>query len=172
MRARSGGHSYAGYSIIANGVVLDLRKLNAITINQPARYGDVGAGAQWSTSTRSSTAWASTLPAGPAPRSASRACRSGRLWPGVPALWPDLRQPAAAEIVTAEGQLRTVEHQTDGDLLWALKGGGGGNFGVVTQFTFKVHPVPANATYFDVSWPWSSADEAIAAWQGVGPACA
>jgi FAD/FMN-containing dehydrogenase len=53
--------------------------------------------------------------------------------------------------------------------LWALKGGGGGNFGVVTQFTFRIHSVPARATYFQVNWPWSSADEAIAAWQDWAP---
>src|SRR5205823_6419832 len=49
------------------------------------------------------------------------------------------------------------------------KGGGGGNFGVVTQFTFRIHPIPPHATYFQVSWPWSSAAEAIAAWQDWAP---
>jgi FAD/FMN-containing dehydrogenase len=75
----------------------------------------------------------------------------------------------AVQIVTANGQLRTVSHQSDPDLLWALKGGGGGNFGVVTAFTFKVHPMPATAAYFEVIWPWSSAETAIEAWQSWGP---
>src|SRR5207248_2436052 len=75
----------------------------------------------------------------------------------------------SADIVTADGQLRTVNDRTDGDLLWALKGGGGGNFVVVTAFTFNVHPVPASAAYFNVTWPWSSASDAIAAWQSWAP---
>jgi hypothetical protein len=75
----------------------------------------------------------------------------------------------AVQIVTADGRLRTVNKTTDSDLLWALKGGGGGNFGVVTEFTFKVYPLPASAAYFDVVWPWSSASEAIAAWQAWAP---
>jgi hypothetical protein len=73
------------------------------------------------------------------------------------------------KIVTADGRLRTVNKKTDSDLLWALKGGGGGNFGVVTEFTFKIHPLPASAAYFNVTWPWSSATEAIDAWQSWAP---
>ena len=53
--------------------------------------------------------------------------------------------------------------------MWALRGGGGGNFGIVTEFVFKVHPMPQSATYFEVRWPWSSADEAIEAWQSWAP---
>jgi hypothetical protein len=72
-------------------------------------------------------------------------------------------------IVTADGRIRTVNKNTDPDLLWALRGGGGGNFGIVTQFVFNIHPVPRTVTYFSVSFPWSSASEAIATWQAWAP---
>jgi Berberine and berberine like len=69
-----------------------------------------------------------------------------------------------AQIVTADGRVRQVNKHTDPDLLWALRGGGGGNFGVVTQLQFRIHPLPSSAAYFNVSWPWSSAAEALSAW--------
>ena len=60
--------------------------------------------------------------------------------------------------MTADGRLHDVDKRSDPDLLWALRGGGGGNFGVVTELTLKLHPLPSSAAYFFVAWPWSSAD--------------
>jgi FAD/FMN-containing dehydrogenase len=71
--------------------------------------------------------------------------------------------------VTADGHLRVVNALTDPDLLWALRGGGGGNFGIVTEFTFELVPMPASATYFFVSWPWETAAEAVHAWMRWAP---
>jgi hypothetical protein len=75
----------------------------------------------------------------------------------------------AAEIVTADGSLQTVSRRADPDLFWALRGGGGGNFGVVTAFTFRLHPMPAMAAHFNVSWPSSVAADALDVWQSWAP---
>ena len=61
----------------------------------------------------------------------------------------------AADIVTASGRLLTCNAGQDSDLFWALRGGGGGNFGVVTQFTFKVYPVSV-LSLFTLDWPWTT----------------
>ena len=74
----------------------------------------------------------------------------------------------AARIVTADGRVRHVDAGTNEDLYWACRGGGGGNFGVVTSLTLTTHRV-SRAAYFFVSWPWSQASEAIAAWQRFAP---
>jgi FAD/FMN-containing dehydrogenase len=74
-----------------------------------------------------------------------------------------------AHIVTADGRLRTVNRHTEPDLYWALRGGGGGNFGVVTSFRFRVHPVPRTVAAFFVSWPWSQATDALGVWQAWAP---
>jgi len=74
----------------------------------------------------------------------------------------------AARIVTADGRVRHVDASTNEDLYWACRGGGGGNFGVVTALTLKTHRV-SGASFFNISWPWSEASEAIAAWQRFAP---
>ena len=74
----------------------------------------------------------------------------------------------AARVVTADGRVRHVDAGTHEDLYWACRGGGGGNFGVVTSLTLRTHRA-SRAAYFFVSWPWSQASEAIAAWQRFAP---
>jgi FAD binding domain/Berberine and berberine like len=170
VRARSGGHSYAGYSTAAHGVVLDLRELNAITVDRQAGTTTVGAGVQlidlYSRLAQSGV----TVPGGSCPSVGIAGVTLGGGF-GLAArhLGLTIDSLRAAKIVTADGTLHAVDAQSDPDLLWALKGGGGGNFGVVTEFTFATHPMPASSTFFKVAWPWSSAEPAIAAWQSWAP---
>jgi hypothetical protein len=166
IRARSGGHSYAGYSTLQNGVVIDLRELTGITVNAGAQTATVGAGAQLIDVAAGLAKAGAMLPAGSCPSVGIAGVTLGGGF-GLAGRRFGLTADnlVEAKIVTADGQLRTVNAHTDPDLLWALKGGGGGNFGIVTEFTFTTHPLPSSAAYFNVSWPWSSADEAIAAWQ-------
>ena len=60
------------------------------------------------------------------------------------------------QVVTADGQVRTCNSSTNADLFWACRGGGGGNFGVATSFTFTTHPAGEIILFF-LSWPWSQA---------------
>jgi len=170
VRARSGGHSYAGYSTLANGVVLDLRELNLITVDKRAGTATVGAGAQLIDVYAGLAKAGATLPAGSCPSvGVSGVTLGGGFGLAGRQFGLTADNLIAVKIVTADGTLRTVDKTTDPDLLWALKGGGGGNFGVVTEFTFNVHPLPSSAAYFNVEWPWPSASEAIAAWQSWAP---
>ena len=70
--------------------------------------------------------------------------------------------------MTADGRVRHADADTNEDLYWACRGGGGGNFGIVTALTLKTHRAPGG-TWFSVSWPWSQAEEALAAWQRFAP---
>ena len=73
-------------------------------------------------------------------------------------------QTAAVEIVTADGVLRQCEPAQNEDLYWACRGGGGGNFGVVTSFEFSARPIPEAITLFTFEWPWEAADSVLDAW--------
>src|SRR5437016_3580454 len=72
------------------------------------------------------------------------------------------------QIVTADGKVRTCSASSNPDLFWACRGGGGGNFGVVTSFTFGTHPAGQIVLFF-LSWPWSKAARVISAWQSWAP---
>jgi len=67
---------------------------------------------------------------------------------------------AAADIVTADGRLRTVSAEQDPDLFWALQGGGG-NFGVVTRFQYRLHPFDRNVLSGMIVWPVAQAREVL-----------
>ncbi len=170
MRARGGGHSYAGYSTLIGGVVLDLRRLSGISIDRRSGTATVGAGVQLIDLYAALAANGATIPAGSCPSVgvAGHALGGGM---GLAGRNFGLASDSllAVQIVTADGKLRTVNARTDPDLLWALRGGGGGNFGVVTQFTFRIHPIPSSAAYFFVNFPWSSAADAIEAWISWAP---
>jgi FAD/FMN-containing dehydrogenase len=71
-------------------------------------------------------------------------------------------------IVTASGEVLRCDAHRHADLFWACRGGGGGNFGVVTSFTFRTTPVGEVATYV-LEWPWAQVREVVAAWQAFAP---
>jgi FAD/FMN-containing dehydrogenase len=165
MRARSGGHSYAGYSTLADGIVLDLRRLNAISVDRGAGTATVGAGVQLIDIYTALAEHGATIPAGSCPSvGVSGVTLGGGMGLAGRAFGLTADHLIGVKIATAEGRLRAVDAGSDPDLLWALRGGGGGNFGVVTEFTFRLRPLPASAAYFIVSWPWDAAGEALDAW--------
>jgi len=72
------------------------------------------------------------------------------------------------QIVTANGSVLTCDGARNSDLFWACRGGGGGNFGVVTSFTFRSHQL-RQLILFGASWPWSQAARVVSAWQSWAP---
>lgn len=168
--ARSGGHSYAGYSTVSGGVVLDLRLMRSIRVDRGAGTATIGAGAQLVDVYAALARHGATLPAGSCPSVgiAGHALGGGVGLAGR-ALGLTTDNLLAVRLVTADGRLRVVDRRSDADLLWALRGGGGGNFGVATALTFKLHRAPARAAWFFVLFPRSSAGNALAAWQAWAP---
>jgi FAD/FMN-containing dehydrogenase len=170
VRPRSGGHSYAGYSTVKDGVVLDLRNIYRVSVDRQAGTAEIGAGAQLIDVYTALAAHGATIPAGSCPSVGigGHALGGGM---GLAARRFGLASDhlVGARIVTADGRIRDLDRRSDRDLLWALRGGGGGNFGVVTRLTLRLEPMPPGAAYFFVSWPWSEASAAIEGWLAWAP---
>jgi hypothetical protein len=170
LRPRSGGHSYEGYSTVPNGVVLDLRKMNGISVDHHAKTATIGAGAQLIDVYTGLASRGATIPAGSCPSvGIGGHAMGGGMGLAGRAFGLTTDNLVGAKIVTADGKLRKVNKHTNPDLFWALRGGGGGNFGIVTEFSFAIHSLPSSASFFFVNWPWSSASDALDAWQGWAP---
>jgi FAD/FMN-containing dehydrogenase len=165
--ARSGGHSYAGYSTTARGVVVDLSRMSGVRVANGR--ASVGAGTQLIDLYAALARRGLVVPGGSCPSVgiAGLALGGGHGLSGRRfGLTSD--NLLAATIVTADGRVRPVSASNEEDLYWACRGGGGGNFGIVTSLTFQAHRA-RGAAWFFISWPWGAASEAFAAWQRLAP---
>jgi len=72
------------------------------------------------------------------------------------------------EMVDAKGRVIRADKNHHADLLWATRGGGGGNFGIYTKYKFKVHRAPAGATVFRIIWPWNQLRKGIQSMAAMG----
>ncbi len=138
---RGGGHSVAGYSSIDDGLVLDLSPMKRITIDPEARRARVQAGATAGEFDRAAQEYGLAVTGGRMTTTgvAGFTLGSGSGW--LERLYgPACDSLVSAEVVTADGQVLTANATRNADLFWGLRGGGG-NFGVVTEFEFDLHPV-------------------------------
>jgi len=75
----------------------------------------------------------------------------------------------AATVVDANGKILHASENENPDLLWAIRGGGGGNFGIITSYTFKIRPAPFQVGIFQIIWPWEQLERVIDVWQRWSP---
>ncbi|MFL6022903.1 MAG: FAD-binding oxidoreductase, partial [Marmoricola sp.] len=164
---RSGGHSYPGWSAGADRLVIDCRRLTGLQ-----RFGNtatIGAGS----SLASVYAALSDRGLAIAGGSCATVGLGGlALGGGVGVLsrvWGlTCDSVTGLRVVTADGRVRRVDAGNDPDLLWALRGGGGGHLGVVTSLRMRAMPAISLRTFY-LSWPISAAPQVIEAWQSWGP---
>ncbi len=164
---RSGGHSYGGYSTRGGGLVVDVSRLNAIAVT--GRIATIGAGARLVDVYERLSEHGLALPAGSCATVGIAGLALGGGHGFLSRKWGTTSDNiVSADVVTADGTLRPATGSVYSDLLWACRGGGGGNFGITTGFRFRVHPV-TTVTTFAVNWHWSDARLAIDAWQRFAP---
>ncbi len=167
--ARSGGHSYAGYSTLNGGLVVDLSGLARVAIAGDRRTVQVGAGAPLIDLYSALAARGLTVPAGSCPTvGVGGLALGGGVGLASRAFGTTCDNLVSATVVTADGRALVCDARRNADLFWACRGGGGGNFGIATSLTFRTHRV-GGASYFFASFSWNDAAEVVAAWQRWAP---
>jgi FAD/FMN-containing dehydrogenase len=164
---KGGGHNIAGTAIAEGGLLLDLSGMREVTVDPAARLAQVGPGCLLADVDRATQAHGLATPLG----FISRVGVAGlTLGGGLGYLtrrfgWT-VDNLVAAEVVTADGQLRTADRDRHPDLFWGLRGGGG-NLGVATRFTFRLHPVGPDVYGGLIAWPFERAREVQAAYRAM-----
>ncbi|MBL1077194.1 FAD-binding oxidoreductase [Nocardia sp. 2] len=162
--ARGGGHSYAGYSTPDQGLIIDMSAVNTVALHS-AETAVIGAGARLIDVYAGLAEAGRCLPAGSCPTVGIAGLTLGGglgVLTGKYGLTCDTL--VSAQIVTADGTARTASADSEPDLYWALRGGGGGNFGVVTAFTFRTTAMP-NLTVCKLQFPAGAVTEVLGGWQ-------
>jgi len=148
---RSGGHNVAGNSVCDNGIVIDLSRMKRIDVNAASRSARAGAGLTWGEFDRETQKSGLATTGGIVSRTGIAGLTLGG---GIGWLMRKFGVTCdnllSIKIVTAEGRLLAASSDENPDLFWGIRGGGG-NFGIVTEFGYRLHrvgPVLAGTVYY------------------------
>lgn len=161
LAVRGGGHSVAGLSSVDGGVLLDLALMNRVEVDPDAKLVRADGGALWRDVDRETQVFGLATPGGVVSDTgiAGLTLGGGEGW---------LRRKyglscdnlVSAEVVDARGQVRTASADTNVDLFWAIRGGGG-NFGVVTSFTFRLYELGPTVAFAAAFHPIAEAPHVL-----------
>ena len=164
---KGGGHNIAGLALTDGGVTLDMSGMKDVEVDAEARLVRVGPGCNLGDVDRATQehGLATTLGFVSATGAAGLTLGGGFGYLTRRFGWTvdDLEE---VEIVTADGTVRRASRTENDDLFWALRGGGG-NFGVVTEFVLRLHEVGPQVTAGVIAWPGSEADSVLAVFRQV-----
>lgn len=161
LSVKGGGHDYAGNTVAQGSLLLDLGGLRTVAVDAASRRARVAAGCTWREVDAATTAHGLAAPGGTVSSVgvAGFTLGGGAGWLARTAgLAVD--QLLSARVVTADGRVLVASADEHADLFWALRGGGG-NFGVVTEFEFALHPVPSQVVSGQVIYPGERAAELL-----------
>src|SRR3990172_744958 len=141
LAVRGGGHSVPGFGTCDDGVVVDLSRMRAVRVDPRARTARAEGGATWGDFNHATHAFGLATTGGVVSTTGIAGLTLGggigHLARGFGLSCDNL---VSADVVTADGRLLVASDRENEDLFWAIRGGGG-NFGVVTSFEYKLHPV-------------------------------
>ncbi len=161
---RGGGHNGGGLGSVDDGVVADLSSMHSVSVDVDAKTAQVGGGATWAQVDAATNPHGLAVPCGVISTTGVGGLTLGggigHLTRGCGLTVDNL---LSAQVVLADGQQVTASADENAELYWALRGGGG-NFGVVTEFTFRAHPV-ADVVGGPTFWAIEQTDEMLKAYR-------
>ena len=150
---RGGGHSFPGLSVCDRGIVIDLGPMKGIRVDPDARTARAEAGVLWGELDRETQAFGLATTGGIVTHTGVAGLTLGG---GIGWLQRKhgltIDQLLSVDLVTADGEFVKASETENADLFWGLRGGGG-NFGIVTEFEFRLHPVGPIVLAGPVFWP-------------------
>ena len=161
---RGGGHHAAGFAMVDGGLVIDLSNLKEVDVDPENRIGRVAPGVLAGHMHRVTQKAGLVLPTGEVPTVglAGLTLGGGEGWL-TPKYGLTCDNLVSAEVATAEGTLVHVSKTENPNLLWGLRGGGG-NFGIVTSFEYRLHPL-SQVVAGDVAYPAAAGRDVIRHWR-------
>jgi FAD/FMN-containing dehydrogenase len=165
LSVRGGGHHIAGNAVVEGGLTIDLSGWRTVSIDPPQRTARVAPGALLADFDREAQAHGLATPLGINSTTgvAGLTLGGGFGWL-TRSLGLTIDNLLGVTIVTADGTLHPVSATSEPELFWALRGGGG-NFGVVTSFEFRLHPVGPEVWAGLVVYPGTQARQVLRAWR-------
>ena len=170
VQVKAAGNSFEALCT-GSGLMLDLGELTTIDVNAEARTAELGAGCRLGdVYTQLGKNHGLVLPAGSCPPVAVSGLVHGGGHGYCARKWGlTCDHLIGAQVVTSDGKIREVSATgEDADLFWAIRGGGGGSFGVVTKFRFQVRTVPT-VVYYKIVFSAKHGWDAVSAWQNFMP---
>ncbi|MEU6180423.1 FAD-binding oxidoreductase [Streptomyces coeruleorubidus] len=162
---KGGGHNIAGTALADGGLTLDMSRMREVTVDPAARLAHAGPGCLLQDVDRATQQYGLATVLGFVSETGVAGLTLGGGFGYLTRRFgwaaDNLEQ---VEIVTADGRIRTTSRAQNPDLFWAIRGGGG-NFGVVTRFTFRLHEVGPVITGGLAAWSTDRADEVFATYR-------
>ncbi len=164
LAVKGGGHSVAGKCLCEGGITIDLRLMNGVYVDPQAKVARVGGGTLLGEMDRATQEYGLAAPAGIVSDTGVSGLTLGAGFGWLRAKFGlSIDNLLSVEIVTADGQFRHASESENKDLFWAVRGGSG-NFGVVTTFEFRLHPVGPELMFSGPMYPAENAKHIITSW--------